>query len=108
MIPLWVKALIIGAAVAGYSCGIFWLGGEHARKVAAKDKLDDVLNIVVDTQKKQKDLQESINKMPRSEKTIREIVRQNPAPCPMPKPVSDGLREAIGKANASRKMPSDS
>lgn len=98
----WIIALVI---LLGYGGGAFWLGGEHSRKVAAKDKLDSVLAIVEDSQQRQKELQDKIDKLPKSETTIRETVRQHPAPCTRPEPVSDGLREAIDKANAARKVP---
>jgi len=103
-----LKWLLCGLLLLGSWVGAFWLGGEHSRKVAAKDKLDSVLTIMQESQKQQKELQDKIDKLPKSETTIREIVRQNPAPFARPEPVSDGLREAIDKANSARKVPSDS
>ena len=96
-----IKAIILIVVLALSHGGVFWLGGEHARKVAAQDKLDTVINFLDDSQKRQAKLQRTLDHLPKSEGTIREIVRQNPAPCVMPKPVSDGLREAVDKANAS-------
>lgn len=105
LIPLWVKWAFVALLLAGYGGGAFWLGGEHSRKVAAKDKLDSVLAIVQDSTERQKKLQKTIDKLPKSETTIRESVRSHPAPCERPVPVADGLREAIDKANSARKVP---
>lgn len=105
-IPPWIKWAALALLLAGYGGGAFWLGGEHSRKVAAKTQLDSVLAIVEESQKAQKKLQETIDKLPKSENTIREIVRTHPAPCERPKPVADGLREAIDKANSARKVSS--
>lgn len=105
MIPLWVKWGVPALLLLASHGGAFWLGGEHSRKVAAKDKLDSVLAIVQDSNERQKKLQKSIDTMPRAENTIREIVKANPSNCTQPKPVTDGLQRAIDKANAARKMP---
>lgn len=105
MSPAQIKLIIALLLLAAYGGGAFWLGGEHSRKVAAQDKLDSVLAIVKDSTERQKKLQHSIDTMPRSEKTIREIVKANPSNCTQPKPVTDGLQQAIDKANASRKVP---
>lgn len=100
-----IKAILLVVFLAVYGGGAFWLGGEHTRKVAAQDKLDSVIYFLDDAQKRQEKLQRTLDNLPKSEGTIREIVRQNPAPCVMPKPVADGLHEAVDKANAARKMP---
>lgn len=103
-----IKLIAILLVIVGWSAGVFWLGGEHARKVAAKDKLDQAITMLEDQAKSAKKLQEKLDKLPKSEKTIRETVKMYPAPCPRPKPVADGLREAIDKANAARSLPSNS
>lgn len=108
LIPPWVKWALLLLFVGGYTVGVFWLGGEHARKVAANDQLKAVFDIVKDSQQRQQKLQEALDKLPKAEKTINEIVHKNPSPCERPKPLDDGLREAIDKANRARKMPSDS
>lgn len=53
-------------------------------------------------------LQRALDSLPKAEGKIREIVRDNPAACERPKPVADGLSEAIRAANAARKVPADS
>ena len=53
-------------------------------------------------------LQKRLDNLPRAEGRIREVVRQNPAPCNRPVPVADSLREAIREANAARKVFADS
>lgn len=81
---------------------------EKCKASTTKDKLDTIIAQVEESNKAAARLQKKLDSLPKSEGTIREIVREYPAPCPMPKPVHDGLRQAIDKANASRKVPSDS
>lgn len=104
IVPTWIKILALVVVIGGYTGGVFWLGGEHSRKVAAQSELVKLTKAIEAQQKQAKRLQETIDNLPRSSETIREIVRQNPAPCARPKPVSDGLSEAIRKARAARKV----
>lgn len=108
LIPPWIKLLVLALAVGGWSYGMFWLGGEHSRKVAAEDKMDAVLQFAQNNDEWHKKLDEKLTNLPKSETKIHETVRLYPAPCPMPEPVADELQAARGKANAARKMPSDS
>lgn len=65
-------------------------------------------SLIAESAKRAKALQKRLDKLPRAEGRIREIVRQYPAPCERPAPVADGLRKAIREANAARALPADS
>lgn len=103
-----IKATILAVVLGLYTAGVFWLGGEHARKELAETKMDQAITMLKENSEQQKALQNRLDQLPKSEGTIREIVNDNPANCSMPQPVVDGLQGAIDKANASREMPNDS
>ena len=71
-------------------------------------QLDQVLDGVADSNKRAEKLQKTLDRLPKSEGKVREIVRDNPSGCVLPPAVVDGLREAIRSANAARALPSDS
>lgn len=107
----YARALI---AIALFVAG-FWLGGIQARGASAARERDQVSKQLDEIQKAQDEdkrraerLQKTIDALPKSEGTIREIVRENPAPCDMPAPVADGLHGAVNSANRARKVPADS
>lgn len=103
-----IKVIIYGIILVAYTSCVFWLGGEHSRKELAETKMDQAILLLQASTEQQKNLQKTLDTLPKSEGTIREIVRTNPANCSMPQPVVDGLQGAIDKANAARKMPTDS
>lgn len=104
MIPLWIKVTGLAILLGASHAGVFWLGGEHSRKEATEDKLDQVLTEVRTQTLQAEALQRKLDNLPKAENTIRETVREYPAPCPMPEPVADKLQEAVRQANSARKM----
>lgn len=114
----YVRAIVPVILLLALSLGAAWmyrLGGEHARAECAKRERDQIAKQLDDIQKSQAEdkkraerLQKTIDALPKSEGAMREIVRNNPAPCDMPKPVADGLRGAIDSANRARAVPADS
>jgi ABC-type sugar transport system substrate-binding protein len=99
-------ALIIAVFASGW-----YLGGIRERGVSAakeRDQLaqqvDEILAEQAQDRKRAERLQKTLDKLPRSQGKIREVVTQNPSGCVLSPAVVDSLREAIGKANASREM----
>lgn len=83
------------------------LGKANAEQRIAAERLKEVLAGQVEAEKRQKAIQKKLDKAPRSQEVIREVVRENPSGCELPAAVADRLREAIRKANAAREMPPD-
>lgn len=80
-----------------------------SREAALLSKqMDAVLAEQAEDRKRSIALQKKLDRLPRSQGVIREVVRENPSGCVLPPAVADGLREAIRKANASRALPTDS
>ena len=92
--PLAVALLLAAVYYWGWSTGRdkAYLACERSRNevAAAARREADELN---------KKLQEALSK-PQAPK-IKEVIRANPSGCAVPKPVADGLREAIRAANAA-------
>lgn len=97
----WGAVLIAIALAFRWAYGLGYDAAELQRLKAEE-------SLMADAVKRSVALQKRLDALPKSEERIREIVRQYPAPCDRPKPVADGLREAIRAANAARAMPADS
>jgi hypothetical protein len=69
--------------------------------------MDAVLAGQAEDRKRSIAMQKKLDRLPKSEGKIREVVRQNPSNCERPAAVSERLREAAREANAAREMPSD-
>lgn len=82
-------------------------GADRAAKLLSK-QVDAVLAEQAEDRKRAEKLQKTLDRLPKSEGKVREIVRDNPSGCVLPPAVVDGLREAIRSANAARALPSDS
>lgn len=106
-----VGALILLAAV--FALG--WYSGSLSGRLTAANRSADLaldqLDRVIAEQKldreDRKKLQKTLDRLPKSEGKVREVVRQNPAKCDRPAAVSERVREAAREANAAREMPSD-
>ena len=96
----WGIALIVVALL----CRWFYGQGYDAAEL---QHLKAEQAIVADAVRRNAALQRKLDALPRSEERIREVVRNNPAPCDRPEPVTDSLREAIREANAARAVPAD-
>lgn len=100
-----VGALILLAAVfaLGWYSGALAgrLGKANAAQKLAADRLDEVLKGQKADKERAEKLQKALDKLPKSEGKVREIIRDNPSGCRFPDPVHDGLREAIRQAARS-------
>lgn len=102
--------LLIAAFALGWYSGALAgrLGKANAAQKQATEQLDKVLASLGEQDKRAEKLQKTLDRLPKSEGKVREIVRDNPSGCVLPPAVVDGLREAIRSANAARALPSDS
>lgn len=99
--------LLIAAFALGWYSGALAgrLGKANAAQKQATEQLDKVLASLGDQTKRAEKLQKTLDRLPRSQGVIREVVRDHPSGCVLDPAVVDSLREAIRKANASRKVP---
>ncbi|GAA5075534.1 hypothetical protein [Lysobacter panacisoli] len=98
--------LLIAAFALGWYSGALAgrLGKANAAQKATAERLSEVLKAQEADKARAEKLQKTLDKLPRSQGVIREVVRENPSGCVLPQPVVDGLRDAIRKANASREV----
>lgn len=101
----WSAALLCSGLYVGALAGR--LGKANAEQKTTAAKLKEVLDGQAVAEKRQKAIQNKLDKLPRSQGVIREIVRENPSGCVLPPAVVDSLRDSIRKANASRKVPAN-
>lgn len=106
-------AIVAALFLVTFACGLYlghsWGradGADRASKLLSK-QMDAVLAEQAEDRKRDEKLQKALDKLPRSQGVIREVVRENPSGCVLPPAVVDGLRDAIRKANASRKVPAN-
>lgn len=88
-------ALVLAAVIGG----VYWHGyrtGHNAAELACRGEIDTYKKFSRFLDKK---LEEALSK-PQAPK-VKEVIRANPSHCDVPKPVADGLREAIRAANAA-------
>lgn len=104
-------ALILLAAVfaLGWYSGALAgrLGKANAAQKQTADQLAQVLKAQAEDKTRAEKLQKTLDRLPKSEGKVREIVRDNPSGCVLPPAVVDGLREAIRAANAARALPAN-
>jgi hypothetical protein len=114
---MWTQAKIYVAAamLIVWSAVLLYLGFQGGRASGAareasllSKQMDAVLSEQAEQAKRAEKLQKTLDRLPKSEGKVREIVRDNPSGCMLPPAVVDGLREAIRSANAARALPSDS
>lgn len=111
---MWTQArLAIAVAIfVAWSAGLSYLVWQAALTTAAgrerdlmSKQLDQVLDEQAQDRKDRKKLQDTLDKLPRSQGKVRDAVRQAPSNCVLPPAVADSLREAIDQANAARALP---
>lgn len=107
-------SIALGLLIA-WSAALAFLGYQwgrtagSSREAAQLSKQMDAVLAERDADRKAREkLQKTLDRLPRSQGVIREVVRENPSGCVLPPAVVDGLREAVRKANASRALPADS
>jgi hypothetical protein len=110
-----LRIYLAAALLIAWSASLLFLGREWGRADGAdratkllSKQMDAVLAEREADRKAREKLQRTLDRLPRSQGVIREVVRENPSGCVLPPAVVDGLREAIRKANASRALPADS
>lgn len=101
----WSAAMLCSGLYVGALAGR--LGKANAEQRIAAQKLDEVLKAQQDDNKRAEKLQKTLDRLPKSEGKVREVVRQNPAKCDRPVVVAERVREAARESNAAREMPSD-
>jgi hypothetical protein len=104
---VWIKLAVAVAAL----CGAMWAGWEMrdtscdlARSEAQNAALEAVQKDMEHWQQKALEADEKLAAelaKPKAAPKIREIVIANPSNCVLPKPVADGLRDAIRQANSA-------
>lgn len=107
--------VVIAVVLLGAVFALGWYSGSLSGRLTASNRsadlalkqLDQVLDEQAQDRKRAEKLQKTLDRLPRSQGVIREVVRENPSGCELPAAVADKLREAIRKANASREMPAD-
>lgn len=109
----WKAAGALILLAAAFALG--WYSGSLSGRLTAANRsadlalkeLDKVLDGQKEANKRAEKLQKALDRLPRSQGVIREVVRENPSNCELPAAVADKLREAIRKANAARALPAD-
>jgi hypothetical protein len=113
---MWTQAKVIAAAVllivtfaGGWYFGALSgrLGKANAEQKALSERLQMVLDGQQEATRRAEKLQKTLDRLPKSEGKVREVVRQNPAKCDRPVVVAERVREAAREANRAREMPSD-
>ena len=98
---LWAQ-LLIAVVLAGGAYVWGRIDGSHS---AAAKQLDAVLDAQAEQTKQAEKLQRTLDRLPKSEGAIREIVRENPSKCVRPPAVAKRVQQAIRAANAARALP---
>jgi hypothetical protein len=102
-------ALLIAWSAALAFLGYQWgrTAGSSREAALLSKQVDAVRSEQAEQAKRAEKLQKTLDRLPKSEGKVREIVRDNPSGCVLPPAVVDGLREAIRSANAARALPSN-
>ncbi|HEY5849626.1 MAG TPA: hypothetical protein VIT62_02495 [Lysobacter sp.] len=106
----WIVAgLLVAWSVFVWCSGYQWSRAKSASREssALSKQLDQVLDEQDQDRKDRKKLQDTLDRLPRSQGVIREVVRENPSNCVLPPAVVDSLQDAIRKANAARALPAN-
>lgn len=96
-----------------FATGLFfgrkWEAGNNADEAikAANERLDAVIAGVEDSNKRAAKLQQTLDRLPKTEKRVNDAVRDNPSNCHRPEPVADSLQAGVREANAARKVSGD-
>lgn len=105
ILALYWKQLILAALVAFAGAWLYRAGGNAAKAECAADKAATLLEqqqALQEAQRAAADANEALRARlakPAPGRTIREVVRANPSDCRIDPAVSDGVREAVKRAN---------
>lgn len=107
-----IREVIALALLIAWSAALAFLGYQWGRTSGATreasllaDQVAAVRAEQAEDRKRAEKLQKTLDRLPKSEGKVREIIRDNPSGCRLSDPVHDGLREAVRSGNASRKVP---
>jgi predicted negative regulator of RcsB-dependent stress response len=102
-----VVGLLVAWSAFVWCSGYQWSRARSASRASSvlSKQLDQVLDEQAQDRKRAEKLQESLDKLPRSQGKVRDAVRQAPSNCVLPPAVADSLREAIDSANRARALP---
>lgn len=106
IVPPWVKPVALAAAL----CGAFGAGHHYAsiksdnKALRADAGRQEALAAAVDKERVRADrysqqVVDLLQATPPVTNTIRETIRENPSKCVRPAPVTDGLHQALSRAN---------
>lgn len=109
----WRAAGALILLIAAFALG--WYSGSLSGRLTAANRsadlalkeLQDAKDRDAEQAKRAEKLQKTLDRLPKSEGKVREIVRENPSKCDRPAAVSERVREAAREANSAREMPSD-
>lgn len=106
---------VIAVVLLGAAFALGWYSGSLSGRLTASNRSADLALDKLEASEKReaeqiriaKATQKALDKLPRSQGVIREVVRENPSNCVLPPAVVDSLQDAIRKANAARAMPAN-
>ena len=106
IVPPWVKPLVAVAVVCGaFGAGWYVNGMRHENaSLRADADRQEALAAAVDKERDRADrysqqVVDLLQATPPVTNTIRETIRENPSTCVRPAPVTDGLHQALSRAN---------
>lgn len=100
------ESIALVLLIAAFALG--WYSGSLSGRLGKASRAAEVALTELDKIKDGQDaLQKKLDKLPRSEGKIREIVRESPSGCVLPPDVVAGLREAVREANRARALPAN-
>lgn len=106
IIPPWVRLLIAAGALCGaFGAGWYVNGMRHENAALRADAgRQEALNKAVDKERDRADrysqqVVDLLQATPAVTNTIRETILENPSKCVRPAPVTDGLHQALSRAN---------
>lgn len=106
IVPPWVKPLVAVAVVCGaFGAGWYVNGMRHENaSLRADADRQEALNKAVDKERDRADrysqqVVDLLQATPPVTNTIRETILENPSACVRPAPVTDGLHQALSRAN---------
>ena len=106
IVPPWLRLAIAVAVVCGsFGAGWYVNGMRHENKALRADAgRQDALNKAVEAERERADgysqqVIDLLQATPPVTNTILETIRENPSACVRPAPVTDGLHQALSRAN---------
>jgi hypothetical protein len=98
-------------ALLGSHAGVFWLGGEHTRRVVAEgeaQRAQNAIQAVLEAQQEAAEADIALKKklaIPKSLPKVQQVLNETPPDCELPSPVADSLRDEIARRNKLLQAP---